>query len=158
VLRAASGSSPRLSDNALRLLLFCHHGPGTITAEQVRQASRGLDLSAVAPHTAHTAGGGALTAGVGAIALTGLPMLIAHLCAAGVVGWWLHCGESAVWRAARRFVEAVTCPWSPAPRLRYPLLLVPHPAAAPMVPTHCRPILRRGPPDRSLTLVLSSEV
>lgn len=37
----------------------------------------------------------------------GSPMLVAHLLAAGVAGWWLARGEAAAWAAARRVLRVV---------------------------------------------------
>ena len=84
--------------------------------------------------------------------LTGLypghVMLLTHVLAAGVAGWWLAHGEAAAWAAARRVWRAVR-PAAPAPSLavrplRIPAAVAPVPLREEVRALRSRP--RRGPP------------
>jgi hypothetical protein len=80
----------------LAALLFCHHGTHAISATQVHQAAQGLNLSAATVASTTTPG-----IALWSVVVAAVPMLAAHLGAAGVLAWWLRCGERACWAAAR---------------------------------------------------------
>ena len=90
-LLAARGAPGRAA-TAFAELLFCHSGRHTLSAAQLRAATRGLGFSPPAP-------------GLLAVAGHVMPMLLAHLLAAGAVAWWLRRAERAVWAAARRVLR-----------------------------------------------------
>ncbi|MFD7643905.1 hypothetical protein ACFV4P_24985 [Kitasatospora sp. NPDC059795] len=153
---AGNGGSDALVSAAGRLL--CNDTPGDgltvvpvdTTADQVVSAA-GLDPQAFATVAPHAVGGLGLTSG----------MVLAHLAAAVVAGWWLRRGEAALWRLVR--TAALTArEWAAPLRTAVALLVAlllggerpaptrragrpedwPLPVAAAL--RHC--VLRRGPP------------
>ncbi|MFI9783520.1 hypothetical protein ACIHEI_08440 [Kitasatospora sp. NPDC051984] len=153
---AGNGGPDALVSVAGRLL--CNDTPGdgltvvpaTTTADQVVSAA-GLDPQAYATAMPHAAGWLGLTPG----------MVLAHLAAAVVAGWWLRRGEAALWRLVRT-VALTAREWAAPLRTAVALLVAllvdgPRPVRArrsgrpedwrlPVAAAlrHC--VLRRGPP------------
>ncbi len=95
-------------------LLFCHHGPGSISAAQVATARSAMGLASTDLPASTGAGApaptGSLLGSVLAVLAQAGPataMLVMHLLAALAMAWWLRRGERAAWAAGGRVVALV---------------------------------------------------
>lgn len=76
-----------------------------------------------------------------------LGMLVAHLTATLLTGWWLSRGEAALWALLRRLVRRLLLPRPPrTPPAARPLVPVVRVRAVPPDPALRHSVLRRGPP------------
>lgn len=137
------------------VLALCHCGPGLLGAAvhrvlcPVPASPWADDPLLVAPvHHHATSAGGYL-----AHLYPGHAMVVAHLVAALVAGWWLSRGEAAVWRAARTVVPLLrSLAVVPAPAVDVPVAPRPSEAAVTLlVPLRDQVLARlvnphRGPP------------